>query len=215
MIFFFCRKSWKHTYGPYLLTGIQYRWRAHSLSMLMRTLKGPPLLVWQRRRVVLGDANTDLPLVPSRCKGLSEHKQLPSANLRSNSPFCISFQKETTSQGLGAHMWKAEYEGPWRIPRAEMISFSPVLWNLSHTLIYYGQWNGANYSHIYKTSTTKTLISPRGPIQSPNHLLPFLSCSLQPRQPPLPMDIHNKNPNKLLFALFLWTAARAPTLFGT
>ena len=138
---------------------------------------------------------------------------LPTSN--PTAPFVFLFQKETTSQGLGAHIWKAEYEGPWRIPRAEMISSSPVLWNLSHTLTYYGQWNGAKYSHNYKTGTTKTLISPRGPIQSPNQLLPSLSCSLQPKQPPLPLEIHNKNPDKLLFALFLWAAARAPTLFGT
>lgn len=87
--------------------------------------------------------------------------------------------------------------------------------NLSHTLIYYGQWDDANKNSSSHNHKDKHKQKPRYPYWALFSLFkstPSLStsCALQSLLPPLPLCLHNKNPYKLLLWLFPWMAERGP-----
>lgn len=166
--------------------------------------------MWQIRKLVPGEAR----LTPGPPVGVMDY-QNASPDPYSTAPFCISlllFRKQAHPRVP----WKVESWGPWRIPRVEMTSSDPgwLSWNLSHTLIHYGQWDDAknSTSHNYEDKHRLNPRYPYGALYSLSKSTPFLSmsCSLQPLQPPLPLGLHNKNPNKLPFWLFPWMAARGP-----
>lgn len=138
---------------------------------------------------------------------------LPSADPYSSAPFCVSplLSRKQGHPGAG-RAGQGWIPGPIRNSQDEMTSSSPGC--LCHGTwvvhISYGQWDDAknSSSHNY---TDKTPDFPPRPysLSKSTSSLPT-SCCLQPLRPPLPLGLHNKSPNKLLFWLFLWIAERGP-----